>query len=256
MIAQEYENKSLHNGTIIDWKIVAVRIIFSLIGVGLIAVGASIRVGAGVICVAALGVMLFLGWPRLVKIPHSNMARFGISVFLLIALGVANWGTVHQMVFVVALSIMLSFGAEMFRRDGRPYMTEQASATFVADLLCMAASMWLFVWKQPNGHSLTFLFAVVIAVAAIVESIETRISHILALMNALIAGFLMAWLLSLPIEVGLLSGMCVSIAYVAVIRARKNALNPTKAMLGEGSRAIIPHCILGAVAYIFALLFV
>ena len=231
------------------------RITLGLLGAALIAAGAMLEFGGSIVALAIIGVIMLMGWPTLLAVRHATRIRTMIALVLLVALGVANWGTPEVMSLVVALAVAGSFGVNMLPAKHRTQVLEQAGATFTGSLLAVTVAMWAFVWDTALGQAQVLIFAAVIAVAAILESIETRISHLLAFINGIAVGIFGAWLGDLPLWVGAAIGLCVVLCYVLTERAVREAPRPSP-MLAGSARALIPHCALGMAAYVLALVIV
>lgn len=227
---------------------IAGRITLGVLGSLTLVLGAYAHIGIGLIMLAVLGIVFLVGWPMLLAVPHPNLSRVTMAIVFLIALGIGNWGSPTMMSFVAALSVAVSFGVEMFRFDGRQRMIDQAAATCVGALLLVMLVMWSFAWRADLGQLLAILFAVVISVVAIIESLEAASAGVVALINAVIVGVLMAWLLDLPLWAGVSAGVCVVLCYAATGRAVREIPRPSPTALGA-SRAMIPLCVLGMVAY-------
>ena len=233
----------------LELRAIAGRITLGVSGSLLLAFGAYANIGIGLIMLAVLGVVFLVGWPLLLAVPHPNLSRVTMAVVFLVALSIGSWGSSTMMSFVAALSVAVSFGIEMLRSDGRQRMIDQAAATCVGALLLAMLVMWSFAWRANLGHLLAVLFAVVICVVVIIESLGTPSSRVVALINAVIVGVLMAWLLDLPLRAGVSVGVCVVLCYAATGRAVSEIPHPLPATLGA-SRAMIPLCVLGMVAYV------
>ena len=231
-----------------EFRAIAGRIALGVLGSLLLVLGAYTQIGSGLIVLAVLGVVFLIGWPALLAVPHPNLARIVNALIFLVALGIASWGTPPMMSFAAVLCVMVSFGAEMLRSDGRRRMLDQASATCVGGLLLVILVMWSFAWRSDLGQLLAILFAVVISVVTIIESLETASASVLALINGVLVGLLMAWLLELPFWSGAAAGVCVALCYAATGRAVREIPRPSPASLGA-SRAMIPFCVLGTAAY-------
>lgn len=233
----------------LELRAIAGRITLGVSGSLLLAFGAYANIGIGLIMLAVLGVVFLVGWPLLLAVPHPNLSRVTMAVVFLVALSIGSWGSPTMMSFAVALSVAVSFVIEMLRSDGRQHMIDQAAATCVGALLLAMLVMWSFAWRADLGQLLAVLFAVVICAVVIIESLGTPSSRIVALINAAIVGVLMAWLLDLPLWAGVSVGMCVVLCYAATSRAVSEIPHPVPATLGA-SRAMIPLCVLGMVAYV------
>ncbi|MCI5825541.1 MAG: hypothetical protein MR006_02615 [Arcanobacterium sp.] len=236
-------------------KTVAGRIAIGVGGAALVVIGSLSNEGTGLICAALFVVILLLGWSRLLRLPHPNAARLVMALVALVALGVANWGTPTLMAFVLGLSAAATFMAEMLRRDGRQQLLKQAAGTFTGCLLMVTTALWIFVWRTELGRGEALVFGVVIAAVALVESIEARTSHALAFVNGIVAGLLVAWVLSVQLWAGLAIGVCTPLCYVLIGRATQEVSQPLAPISGA-TRNLIPHCMLGVVAYVLSLVLV
>lgn len=232
------------------------RIALGCFGAATIAVGAIGHFGIPLICVTLLGVLLLIGWPQLLQLKHPSRARIVIAIVLLTALAVVNWGNMAQLSLVIALGVVLSYLAHMLLNVKQGHVLEEVSGIFAGCLLVVTAAMWALVWADELGKSVALIFAAVIAVVTIMESIETRISHLLAAINGAVVGIFVAWLVQLPLWAGLAMGLCVALCYAAMSRAVREEERPASPIFAGIARAMVPHCAMGAVAYLFTLILV
>lgn len=235
-------------------KAIAVRMILGVCTSALLIIGALLGAGAGIICLALMGILLIMGWPRLLALPHPFSAGLVMSIVLLLALGVANWAEPNIMAFVLALSILLTFLSQMIHPNGRTRLLEQVSGTFAGSTLCVMLTLWNYTWRTEIGRDTGIVFAVVICLVSVVESVQARTSHAVAFLNAIVAGVLLAWLCDFFLWAGAAIGMVVVLCYVLLVRAMRETRSFEPAAVI--SRAMVPSCLLGATVYVFTFLVV
>lgn len=118
----------------------------------------------------ALAVLFAVGWPRLAELP----ARLGASTVI----GLGGLGAVLAVAFttgepflrelplVFALAVVLSFVAELVRRDGRERLVESVSGVVAGVLVAASTAGWVAAGRTPGGVSLVVTGAVALAVGS------------------------------------------------------------------------------------------
>ena len=130
-----------------------------------------------VAAVVVLVVLVALGWPSLLRLPAAGSTR--VVVAICGAGGVAatyftqGEPVLRHLPTVLAGAVVLSFIAQMLRRDGRPQLTESVSGT-VAGVAAIATSGWIAAARSDAGVTLVVTSAVALAVAAAVSALPVR----------------------------------------------------------------------------------
>lgn len=128
--------------------------------------------------VALSGVLVLVfavGWPLLVNLPARTGASIviglgGSAAVLAVAL-TAGEPFLRQLPTVLALAILLSFGTELFRRDGRERLVESVSGVVSGVLIAASVAGWIAAGRTPGGVSLVVTGAVALAVGSAVSAL-------------------------------------------------------------------------------------
>ena len=131
-----------------------------------------------VAAVVVLVVLVALGWPSLLRLPAAGSTRVVVA---LCGTGgaAATYLTQGEPVLrhlptVLAGAVVLSFIAQMLRRDGRPQLTESVSGTVAGVVAAIATSGWIAAARSDAGATLVVTSAVALAVAAAVSALPVR----------------------------------------------------------------------------------
>ncbi|MEW6913039.1 hypothetical protein V3M44_06255 [Trueperella pyogenes] len=228
----------------------------------LIALGVSFGPLATAVVVLMMAGSVIPGWPVLFGLTNRGVSRVVMSLTLLAALPAAYCGSLVATTFVATLSIMASFVGEMMRRDGRIHLVEHISASAGGAMLMVAASLWIHVAGAWNGetHALPdpgtyvgLVTAVAIAAAATIHGYDSDHANILGLVNAIFVGLVAAFLLGGAVWMGGVIGVVVGILYAFLRRAMRMFERPLTWVQGV-VKAILPHCALGVIGYVFTLI--
>ncbi|MGI4894802.1 MAG: hypothetical protein ACRYF3_06795 [Janthinobacterium lividum] len=147
---------------------------FALAGLlALAAFGPSIVLA---LAVALVGVLLAVGWPDLLDLPARRGTTGLISAVAVAATavavlavragrldGVLGSGVLQGLPYVAALALLLAFGQQLMRRDGRPRLVESVSGAVTGQALVVLAAAWVAV---PTTYAGAPLVAVVLAAVA------------------------------------------------------------------------------------------
>lgn len=143
------------------------------------------------ITVAAIAVICAWGWPRLVGIPARVPALVVLLSTAVAAVAVVEYvDNVAWLAMVCAGAILLTFIAELFRRDGRPRLVEQVAGTVTGSVIVTSAAGWLAISTSTHSQALVVTAAVAIAVAAVVTifRLPSLWSTVLAVTLSALAG--------------------------------------------------------------------
>lgn len=238
-------------------------LIWSSIGAffaAILALGVSFGPLTSTIAVAVIAGMLIPGWPVLMGLTNRGVSRVVMLITLAAALPAAYFGSLTTTMIVATGGILASFVGEMFRRDGRIHLIEHISASAGGAMLMVATSLWIHaggVWQGPNhflpdtGTFVGLVTATTVAVAAIIHGFDSDRANILGVLNAAVVGWVTAFLLNGPMWVGIVIGLSVGIFHAFLRRSLRNYERPLTWVQGV-VKAVIPHCALGVIGYIFA----
>ncbi|WP_145989856.1 hypothetical protein [Trueperella bernardiae] len=227
----------------------------------LIALGASLGPLAAVIAVALAAAPLISGWPVLLGLTNRAVSRVVMTLTLVAGLVAASFGSMPGMMLAATFAIFASFVGEMMRHDGRLHLIEHISASAGGAMLMISASMWVFAagdWHATSralpaaGTFVGLLTAIVIAVAALIHGFDLDHANLLGLLNTTVVGLVAAFLLSGPVWVGGAIGVCVGLVFAFIRRCTRTFERPLTWVQGY-VKAVIPHCALGMIGYIFTL---
>lgn len=227
----------------------------------IIALGVSLGPLAAAIGTLATAIPLIAGWPVIMGLTNRAVSRVVMALTLAAGLLAACLNSMTGTMLAATFAIFASFVGEMMRRDGRPHLVEHISASAGGAMVMISASMWVFVaggWQVasralPNpGTFVGLLTAIVIAVATLVHSFDSDRANLLGLVNATAVGLLMAFLLGGPVWVGGAIGVCVGLVFAFIRRCMRGFERPLTWVQGY-VKAVMPHCALGMIGYIFTL---
>ncbi len=162
--------------------------------------------------VAAIAVVCALGWPTIVDVP----ARLVSTIVLLVTaaasvLVVELLQDVAWLAVVCAGAVLVSFAAQLFRRDGRPRLLEQVAGTVTGAVIVASAAGWLAIGPSPRSEALVITAAVAIAVASAVALVRLSAtwSTVASVVLATVAGLAMGLAVA---AISLLAGALVGVA--------------------------------------------
>jgi len=129
--------------------------------------GGWIVTAAAGLCVLSLAV----GWGDLLRLPHRQGTAVLVGALGVVSLVVGTVavtpGTAVQRplaVFaaVIAVAVLLSFGHELLRQDGRHDLVESVTGTLTGQIVAVLASGWVLLFHTDAGPA-----AIIVAAAAI-----------------------------------------------------------------------------------------
>ncbi|QTE29218.1 hypothetical protein [Pengzhenrongella sicca] len=154
---------------------VSTRAVATATVAALVAVGAYFGEVPLIAGALALALVFAVGWPALLDLP----SRFGATA--VIALGGAGAVAavaltpgepfLRRLPLVIALAILLTFGTELVRRDGRKRLVESVSGIVSGVLVAASAAGWVAAGRTPGGVPLVVTGAVALAVGSAVSAL-------------------------------------------------------------------------------------
>jgi hypothetical protein len=186
--------------------------------------GLWIVVAAGGLCVLVLGI----GWPRALALPHPAGSTALITATGGAALVVAATTAptaisaaqpLSALAAVVAIALLTSFLHELLRRDGRPDVVESITGTLTGQVIAVLAAGWVLLVQVPEGPQSVVVGAAAIAVSRVVRALPLpeMITIWAAIAAGGVAGAVAAVALNAQTPVkSLIAGACVSGVGVAV----------------------------------------
>lgn len=215
--------------------------------------------------VAVTVACLALGWGELAAMEH---ARRGTAVVVgvsgLAAAGLALYSTeafgpLSGFAVLLAGCVLLAFGHQLQRRDGRPRLVESLTTTVAGQVLAVLAAGWVLLSQTRMGVGGLVVVAAAEATAAVVVLLPTRRS--LSGWAAFGAGVLAALVAVLvlhrvapvnaTVPAQILLGVAVSAvaAGTAVLGTAERVAARSLGVLAAGA---VPVCAVGTVAYAVA----
>lgn len=141
----------------------------------LLAVSAALPSWARLALVALLIPAAAQGWPALLRAHHDRGAAVvmtltgwaaAVVVFLLHDLGAAG--------VVMALSVLAAFTAQMMRRDGRPGLVEDLSATVSGCLVVVSGAAWCALESGLADPAVIVPTCLALFIGALLSALEVR----------------------------------------------------------------------------------
>lgn len=118
--------------------------------------------------VAVIAAAFAYGWPQLLGLPARRSATvvLGLTGAAAIALVVAT-DDMAWVTLAFGFAVLLTFGSQMLRRDGRPRLVEQVSGVVTGAAVLCSASAWLAIGPglATEGMLLTAASALTAAAA-------------------------------------------------------------------------------------------
>ncbi|MDY5585441.1 MAG: hypothetical protein SPG61_06605 [Arcanobacterium sp.] len=231
--------------TIITFSSLMLALIFALT----LSLNAGVWVGA-----LLAGLLLALGMPRLMDLPHPNSTSVFSLIVLLAALFPLLTGNLEYLSIIAVLTIPVVFILEMARKGTALRRLEQVSGSFVTVSLVLCAITIGFVPNFEFGTRYGFITVLVTAVVALLHAFQTRSMLLASLLNGLVSGAAIAIIVSsLPIWLGLLLGVLVAIIFWVLRQACFSRLSQT-GYLELFAYAALPFAIIGPLTLCFTLL--
>jgi hypothetical protein len=219
----------------------------------------SLALGGAVLVVC--GVMAW-GWPGLLELPapRGTVAAIGLSAVLAttaVAL-TKDDPLLDWLALAGAGGVIVCFGHQLLRRDGRPRLVESLSGETMAVALVVCAAALVGLPRTTGGADAVLTLAVAVAAVAAVELVPLpeRLLTLPALVGAAAAGALAAGLARhTPVAFGAVVGLAYA---VGVICLRRLFLSrPVLAFLPAAlALAMAPIAAAGIVTYVLARLFI
>ncbi|UNX54523.1 hypothetical protein MF406_16790 [Georgenia sp. TF02-10] len=133
--------------------------------------------------VVLLGLLLALGWPRLLALPTGPGVTAVIALVAVAAAAAARFASLDALALVMGLAVIAAFVHEMLRRDGRPRLAESVSGAVTGAVVVVSAAGWVTAEAGP-GSPLVVTAAATIAAAAAVTAVPAPTALVAGLATA------------------------------------------------------------------------
>jgi hypothetical protein len=200
--------------------------------------------GLALVVVAACAV-LGLGWTRLLEVPVGWGVGVVVAVTGAAAVGV-NFldgpGLLGWLPAALALGVIVAFGHQMLRRDGRPRLVESVSATITGQLIAVLGVGWLVALTLAPDGGVNAAGAAGCAAAAAISAIPwpRRATVPVGLVAAGLAGAASAGgFPSIEVESGLVIGGAAGLAALGVDALTRPAATTARAGLSAGVATVL-----------------
>lgn len=240
-------------------RAVTTAVLATLVAVAGVLADVSVAGRDGVVLAAllvVLTVVFALGWPAVAGLAAPRGSTVVIGLTGVGAVVVAFLTTTEPLLgdvpVVFAGAVLLSFIAELARRDGRERLVESVAGTVAGALVPMCAVGWLAAERTTAGDAVVVTGAVALAMGAATTALPLRRwVGATAVIVASVAGGLVAGA-ALP-DVGLLSGAVLGVA-VGILAAAGDALfdrvPSLERRLAGWSVAVLPVAVVGILVYV------
>ncbi|MBC7290353.1 MAG: hypothetical protein H5T83_03315 [Actinotalea sp.] len=209
--------------------------------------------------VAAAGVLTLLlavGWPVLLDLP--NPLGTGVVIALVglgsvLAVTVSTGATLLWLVpTVVALGVLLTFVAELLRRDGRLRLVESVTGTVTGLLVVSATAGWVAALRAPGGTGLVITGAAALAASAGVSAVHLgrRTGALVTTAAGVIAGGAVGSVMpGIAIAPGLALGFATGLL-VAVLHVLFEGVGTLRRVLAAVAALVLPVLVGGTLVYV------
>jgi hypothetical protein len=205
---------------------------------------------------AALAVLFALGWPLVAGLPapvHSTVvvALGGVAATAVVLVTSAE-PLLGDLPVVFACAVLLSFVAELARRDGRERLVESVTGTVAGTLVPVCAAGWLAAQRTPAGDQVVVVGAVALAVASAVTALQMRgwAGAGVTVGAATVTGLAVGAVLG---EIGPVSGLLLGVAVGVLVAAGDVLFDRLRALehrLAGWSVAVLPVAVTGILVYV------
>ncbi len=220
--------------------------------------------GSPVLGVAVLLVsgLLAWGWPVLLDLPAPRGTFATLVVAAVLCDGAVVLTTedpwLEWLPLAAAGAVLLAFGHQLLRTDGRPRLVESLSGEVMGVALIACAAATIALPRTEGGADTVLALSAAAAATAVVELLPFP-ERLLVLPSVVLAtaagGVAAGFAASTPTDYGLAVGVAFAIAN-AVLR-RMFLVRPVRAFLPAAvSMAVAPIAATGVVAYVLARLFI
>lgn len=209
---------------------------------------------AGLLAVLAL--VFAVGWPVVAGLPN----RIGSTVVVALGGGAAA-ATVYltrsepllgDVPVVFAMVVLLAFGAELLRRDGRDRLVESVSGTVAGALVPVCAAGWLAAARTGAGDELVVLGAGALAVGSAVSALSMT-GWLRAMVTMVVTCGAGAGVGTVLDGVGLRSGVLLGLAVGVLVAAASELFTRLPALDKRAAGwavAVLPVAVTGILVYV------
>ena len=225
----------------------------------LAAYAGSVALGAAVLLVSGL---LIWGWPVLLDLPAPRGTIATLAVVAVLCDGAVVLTRTDPLLDWLALAaaggVLLTFGHQLLRTDGRPRLVESLSGEIMGVVLLTCAAALIALPRTPAGADAVLALAAGAAAAAIIELLPfpDRLLAFPSIVAAAAAGGVAAGFAQhTPTDFGVALGLAFAIA--SIVLRRMFMARPVAAFLPAAvSMAVAPIAACGIITYVLARLFV
>lgn len=200
-------------------------------------------------------VLLAVGLPRLLDLPHGSGAAWFLSAGTLIVTVVVWFGGLDRVVLLLAGAVVAAFAHQMVRRDGRPRLTESVAGDVLGLVVMCFGTGWFVTAREPGGEQWVVAGALAIVVGTVCAALP--VTSWLAAALAVVAGAGSGGALgALSDDVGWWQGAVLGLVVGALAAAlhRTSARSPSSSRLRPAlAAATIPVLVVGSVVTVMAL---
>ncbi|GAB7193356.1 hypothetical protein NUM3379_40660 [Kineococcus sp. NUM-3379] len=210
----------------------------------LLALASAAPTAVLVVVVAALGVLLAVGWPPLLALPTPRGSTAVVGAAALASAAVVGAtagrggddGPLASLPATMALAVLAAFAHQLLRRDGRPRLVESVSSVAAGQAVVVGAAAWVAVPLAAGGVRLSLAAAAAVAVAAALCTLPLPLRT--AGPCAVVLGAGAGWLVHAvgaagPAGRGLLAACAVGAVAGAVVAAWRTLVAPLPAVRGR-----------------------
>ncbi len=144
-----------------------------VVGAALVAGGARLGAVALAVAVIAVGVVLAVGAPRLLRLPNAAVstrtALVGTACVGVVELTADRAGNLRWLGTALAIGLMVAFLAEMLRRDARPRLTESIAGAALVLALLATGAFYLPTVIEFHGAFATYAACAGVAIGLVAD---------------------------------------------------------------------------------------
>ncbi|GAB3582043.1 hypothetical protein [Calidifontibacter terrae] len=236
----------------------AVGAVVGVVGAAAVAAGAWAGALPLAIVLIALGVVVSFGAPRLLNLPHptgsTRTLLLGTTCVAVVELLADRAGNLRWLGTALAIGLMISFLAEMLRRDGRPRLTESIAGTALVLAILATGAFYLPTLIEFRGAYATGAACAGVAIGLLADLLaHARTSaHEWSLPVGLLVSAVAGWGIGIgsdrPWNISMLTALVAcGVSYALRIVLRRAAHPTEQAALGAASvlvAGIAPYALL------------
>lgn len=234
------------------------RAVITIVGAALLLGASLLGSEATAVASALIGIVLAIGWPYLIELPHPGAARRVIVGTSIAAALVAYFFSVRELTFLAGFVVIAAFVAEMARKDGRPRLLEQISGTVSGAMLGLMSALWvrsLSVTELGDQAVRAVLLAIIVAtfLEMLIPHSLKHLRHIVYIVGGFIGALVFLLFAEIPWYWAAISGVVAGII-LAVFDSILRRLPPATRRRPGTALAMVPLCAGALVSYCLSLL--